>query len=161
MRKRYFPEVFVFGGVMKNNGLVIGALALLLMCPCLSAAQEAQKTTVREGSALKTEDTVVGQGEEAVTGAKVVVHYSGWLNEAGKKGTKFDSSLDRGKPFSFVLGSHMVIQGWDEGVKGMKVGGKRTLYIPYSMAYGERGFPPVIPSRADLIFDVELLGVNK
>ena len=113
------------------------------------------------GAGLKTEDSVVGTGAEAVKGSMVKVHYTGWLNDGGKKGKKFDSSLDRGDPFQFPLGAGMVIKGWDEGVAGMKVGGKRTLYIPSSLGYGPRGYPPVIPPSADLIFDVELLGVGK
>lgn len=110
---------------------------------------------------LRTEDLITGKGAEAKKGDSVMVHYTGWLNDGGKKGKKFDSSLDRGTPFSFVIGSHMVIPGWEEGVPGMKPGGKRTLYIPYSMAYGERGYPPVIPPKADLIFEVELISAGK
>lgn len=106
---------------------------------------------------LKTEDLVVGTGAEAKKGAVVTVHYTGVLLD----GTKFDSSLDRGTPFSFGLGDGMVIAGWDEGVVGMKVGGKRRLHIPANMAYGERGVPPVIPPNAPLVFDVELLEVQQ
>ncbi len=105
---------------------------------------------------LKIEDLKVGTGAEATAGKTVDVHYTGWL----ENGTKFDSSGDRGKPFSFPLGGGKVIQGWDQGVKGMKVGGKRKLTIPSDMGYGPRGFPPVIPANATLIFEVELLGVR-
>jgi len=90
----------------------------------------------------------------------VSVHYTGWLSENGSKGKKFDSSVDRGQPFQFTLGAHQVIAGWDEGVSGMKVGGKRTLIIPPELGYGARGAGGVIPSNATLIFDVELLGVQ-
>jgi len=101
-------------------------------------------------------DITVGAGAEAVTGHTVTVHYTGWLTT----GKKFDSSVDRKQPFSFRLGGHEVIPGWDEGVAGMKVGGKRQLRIPPAMAYGPQGYPPVIPPNATLIFDVELLGVK-
>ena len=108
-------------------------------------------------------DTKVGNGAEAVSGKTAVVHYTGWLYDpdaAEKKGKKFDSSLDRGSPFSFPLGAGRVIRGWDEGVVGMRVGGKRTLIIPADMGYGARGAGGVIPPNATLIFDVELLEVK-
>ncbi|MBC7520651.1 MAG: FKBP-type peptidyl-prolyl cis-trans isomerase [Sandarakinorhabdus sp.] len=105
-------------------------------------------------------DVKVGKGAEAMAGQTVSVHYTGWLYEGGKRGKKFDSSLDRGEPFAFPLGDGRVIQGWDEGVAGMKVGGKRTLIIPASAGYGERGAGDDIPPNATLIFDVELLGVQ-
>lgn len=112
-------------------------------------------------SGLKYEDSKVGTGAAAVAGKNVVVQYTGWLNEAGKKGKKFDSSLDHGgQPFTFALGAGQVIKGWDEGVAGMKVGGKRTLYIPASLGYGARGAGGAIPPNADLIFDVEMVGVK-
>ena len=97
---------------------------------------------------------------EAKPGQQVSVHYTGWLDEGGKKGKKFDSSRDRGQPFGFPLGGGQVIRGWDEGVAGMKVGGKRTLLIPAALGYGARGAGGVIPPNATLIFDVELLGVR-
>ena len=112
---------------------------------------------------LQKIDTSVGTGAEAVKGKTAVVHYTGWLYDPyapDKKGKKFDSSLDRGSPFSFPLGGGRVIAGWDEGVVGMKVGGKRTLVIPSDMAYGKRGAGGVIPPDATLIFDVELLDVK-
>ncbi len=109
---------------------------------------------------LKYTDTTVGTGAEATPGQKVSVHYTGWLYENDRKGKKFDSSLDRGQPFGFTLGAHQVIRGWDEGVAGMKVGGKRTLIIPPDLAYGQRGAGGVIPPGATLMFDVELLGVQ-
>jgi len=109
---------------------------------------------------LNYTDTTVGTGAEATPGHKVSVHYTGWLDERGKKGKKFDSSVDRGEPFQFALGARQVIPGWDLGVTGMKVGGKRTLTIPPDLGYGKRGAGGVIPPNATLIFDVELLGVQ-
>lgn len=105
---------------------------------------------------LKIEEVVVGTGAEAVTGKKVGVHYTGWLTD----GTKFDSSVDRGSPFSFKLGGGQVIRGWDEGVAGMRIGGKRKLTIPPDLGYGARGAGAVIPPNATLVFDVELLSVG-
>ena len=110
-------------------------------------------------SGLKFDDTTIGAGDEAKAGHAVNVHYTGWLYNDGVKGAKFDSSKDRGQPFSFDLGAGMVIRGWDEGVQGMKVGGARTLVIPPELGYGARGAGGVIPPNATLIFDVELLAV--
>src|SRR5260370_19563803 len=107
-------------------------------------------------SGLQYEDKVVGTGQEAKKGDTVAVHYTGTL----KDGKKFDSSKDRGQPFNFPLGAGRVIKGWDEGVAGMKVGGKRKLIIPAALGYGARGAGGVIPPNATLIFDVELLGVR-
>lgn len=104
---------------------------------------------------LQIEDIVVGDGEEATAGNTVTVHYTGWLTN----GTKFDSSVDRGRPFQFPLGGGRVIAGWDQGVAGMKVGGKRKLTIPPELGYGARGAGGVIPPNATLVFEVELLGV--
>jgi FKBP-type peptidyl-prolyl cis-trans isomerase FkpA len=109
---------------------------------------------------LISEDLVVGNGTEATKGQQVTVHYTGWLMEGGKAGTKFDSSKDRSDPFVFNLGRGQVIKGWDEGVQGMKVGGKRKLTIPPAMGYGSRGAGGVIPPNATLVFEVELLGVG-
>ncbi|TSC52199.1 MAG: FKBP-type peptidyl-prolyl cis-trans isomerase FkpA [Parcubacteria group bacterium LiPW_41] len=107
-------------------------------------------------SGLQIGDEVVGTGAEAVAGKMVAVHYTGTL----LNGTKFDSSLDRGEPFEFSLGAGYVIKGWDEGVQGMKVGGKRKLIIPSDLGYGSRGAGSAIPPNATLVFDVELLGVK-
>ena len=109
-------------------------------------------------SGLQFEDTIVGTGAEARPGHNVVVHYTGWLYENGEQGRKFDSSRDRDEPFVFPLGGGMVIKGWDEGVQGMKEGGRRTLIIPAGLGYGARGAGGVIPPNATLKFDVELLG---
>ena len=112
---------------------------------------------------LVIKDTVLGNGRQAEKGLAVTVHYSGWLydpNQKDGKGKKFDSSLDRNDPFVFNLGAGQVIRGWDDGVDGMKIHGKRTLIIPPDMGYGSRGAGGVIPPNATLIFDVELLGVK-
>jgi len=107
-------------------------------------------------SGLKYEDLNVGTGAEAKTGQTVSVHYTGWLTD----GKKFDSSVDRKQPFEFPLGMGRVIKGWDEGVQGMKIGGKRKLTIPPGLGYGARGAGGAIPPNATLIFDVELLGIT-
>lgn len=114
-------------------------------------------------NALQKIDVKQGTGTEAVSGKPVVVHYTGWLYDTSKPdshGAKFDSSRERNAPFAFVLGAGRVIRGWDEGVAGMRVGGRRTLVIPPDFGYGARGAGGVIPPNATLIFDVELLGVQ-
>ncbi len=111
---------------------------------------------VTTDSGLQIEDTIVGEGQEANAGDRVVVHYTGWL----ESGAKFDSSKDRNDPFRFSLGQGMVIRGWDEGVQGMKIGGTRRLTIPSDLGYGARGAGGVIPPNATLIFEVELLDIN-
>ena len=108
-----------------------------------------------ESTELIIEDLVVGEGGEAVKGSTVGVHYTGWLTS----GRKFDSSLDRGQPFSFRIGARQVIAGWEQGVAGMAVGGKRKLTIPASLGYGRRGAGP-IPGGATLVFEIELLSVS-
>ena len=113
-------------------------------------------------SGLHYEDTTVGSGAAAQAGNKVTVNYTGWLHDASapkERGSKFDSSKDRRDPFKFDLGAGMVIRGWDEGVQGMQVGGKRVLTIPPQLGYGARGAGGVIPPNATLVFEVELLGV--
>ena len=111
-------------------------------------------------SGLKYHDEVVGTGPEPKAGQIVTVQYTGWLDENGQRGEKFDSSRDRNQPFSFKIGVGQVIKGWDDGVVTMHVGGKRTLLIPPELGYGSRGAGGVIPPNATLIFDVELLGVK-
>ena len=111
-------------------------------------------------SGLSYEDTQVGTGASPQRGQTCSMHYTGWLWVNGAKGSKFDSSLDRGKPFDFPLGMGRVIKGWDEGVASMKVGGKRTLLIPPALGYGDRGAGGVIPPGATLLFEVELLNVR-
>ena len=105
---------------------------------------------------LDIQDLEIGTGAEATAGQTVGVHYTGRLTD----GSKFDSSLDRGRPFSFKLGAGEVIQGWDQGIAGMKVGGKRRLTIPSALGYGARGYPPIIPANATLVFEVELVSVG-
>lgn len=133
-----FTPLFGLGGTMTAN----------------EKGSNAGETVTASG--LKYVDQVVGAGDIAVAGKTVSVHYTGWL----ENGKKFDSSVDRGQPFSFPLGAGRVIKGWDEGVQGMKIGGKRKLTIPSDLGYGSRGAGGVIPPNATLIFDVELLGVR-
>jgi len=116
--------------------------------------------TMTTASGLQITDTKVGTGATPRTGQMCVMHYTGWLYQNGAKGAKFDSSHDRGQPFEFPIGTGRVIKGWDEGVAGMKVGGKRTLVIPPDLGYGARGAGGVIPPNATLIFEVELLDVK-
>ncbi len=132
-------------------------LMVVAIFMCVSSGMASMMTT---DSGLRYEDHKIGDGATATAGQKVSVHYTGWLDQDGEKGKKFDSSVDRGRPFDFPLGAGRVIRGWDEGVAGMKVGGKRTLYIPAKLGYGARGAGGAIPPNADLIFDVEVLKVQ-
>jgi FKBP-type peptidyl-prolyl cis-trans isomerase FkpA len=126
-----------------------------------NAEKKGDTKMTKTPSGLQYQDTVVGTGANPRTGQTCVMHYTGWLWENSAKGKKFDSSVDRGKPFEFPLGQGRVIKGWDEGVAGMKVGGKRTLLIPPELGYGARGTGGgLIPPNATLLFDVELLGVK-
>ena len=136
------------------------ALAIAAAVPLLGRVDAATNQVIEMPNGLKYTDTKTGDGATATSGNKVSVHYAGWLYNNGAKGAKFDSSVDRGQPFQFTLGAHQVIAGWDEGVAGMKVGGKRTLIIPPELGYGARGAGGVIPPNATLMFDVELLGVQ-
>ena len=153
---------------------MIVAAAMMAIVPLATGhaatAQDASTSTAQGLSkldathnALQQIDVKQGTGAEAVAGKQVVVHYTGWLYDTSKPdshGAKFDSSRDRNAPFRFALGAGRVIQGWDQGVAGMKVGGQRTLVIPPELGYGARGAGGVIPPNAILIFDVELLGVQ-
>jgi len=135
------------------------ALASLAVGTSFATAQPAGKKMTTP-SGLQIEDTKVGTGATPKTGQTCVMHYAGWLYENGAKGKKFDSSVDRGQPFDFPIGTGRVIKGWDEGVATMQVGGKRTLIIPPALGYGARGAGGVIPPNATLIFEVELLDVK-
>ncbi|MGH9254635.1 MAG: FKBP-type peptidyl-prolyl cis-trans isomerase [Vicinamibacterales bacterium] len=142
---------------MRRYPVVFPIAALLLFTACGSSTETSSVTQ------LVTQDDQAGTGAEAQSGRVVTVHYTGWLYDASRpdrKGAKFDSSRDRNEPFSFNLGAGEVIRGWDEGVAGMKVGGRRTLTIPPDMGYGARGAGGVIPPNAMLLFDVELLDVK-
>ena len=136
------------------------ALAIVAAVTPFGRSEAATNQVIEMPNGLKYTDTKTGDGASATSGNKVSVHYTGWLYNNDAKGAKFDSSVDRGKPFQFTLGAHQVIAGWDEGVAGMKVGGKRTLIIPPELGYGARGTGGVIPPNATLMFDVELLGVQ-
>ena len=139
-----------------KNLLTVITLCLILT---IAAAGQAKMTTTKSG--LKYVDQKVGTGDVAMKGNTVSVHYTGWLYVDGKRGAKFDSSLDRNMPFQFRLGAREVIPGWDEGVEGMKIGGKRELIIPPDLGYGAKGFPGAIPPNSTLNFEVELLKVSK
>jgi peptidylprolyl isomerase len=141
--------------------------AFLLAAPSGAVAQTAEKTAGKTTGKIMTTDSglqiidgTVGTGATPKPGQICVMHYTGWLYEDGKKGKKFDSSVDRNEPFEFPIGQRRVIAGWDEGVASMKVGGKRTLIIPPALGYGARGAGGVIPPNATLMFDVELLDVK-
>ncbi len=135
------------------------ALAATTGALALSESAHAQNVVIMP-SGLKYIDIKVGTGASPRTGQTCVMHYTGWLYENGKKGAKFDSSVDRGEPFEFPIGMGQVIRGWDEGIATMKVGGKRTLIIPPELGYGARGAGGVIPPNATLLFDVELLAIK-
>lgn len=142
-----------------HRWLAVVAFGLLLLAACgddTAGDAAAPAETQEAGECLVIEDTEVGGGAEATAGSIVTVHYTGTLED----GTEFDSSRGRA-PFKFLLGGGQVIQGWDEGIVGMKVGGRRELTICGDMAYGEAGFPPKIPPDATLVFDVELLKVRE
>jgi FKBP-type peptidyl-prolyl cis-trans isomerase len=131
--------------------------------PAAARPADTKATTAPAEDVLVITDLKVGQGEPIAAGSVAVVHYTGWLYDAGapeNKGNKFDSSVDRNEPFAFPLGAGHVIAGWDEGVAGMKAGGKRRLVIPAAKAYGDRGAGGVIPPGATLVFDVELIRIE-
>jgi peptidylprolyl isomerase len=148
---------------MPNFPLAVLAFAGALAAGAAFAAPaqaQAPSTPHTTPSGLTIIDTTIGNGPSPKPGQTCVMNYTGWLYVNGKKGEKFDSSLDAGRPFEFKIGAHQVIAGWDEGIATMKVGSKRTLIIPPSLAYGARGAGGVIPPNATLIFDVDLLGVK-
>lgn len=161
------------GGIIVVALVVIGYFAFTAIQNNSRAGNSGQATTTNSGlqatnstgssgqatttsSGLQIIDEVVGTGQEAKSGDTISVNYTGWLAD----GTKFDSSYDRNQPFDFVLGAGNVIKGWDEGVVGMKVGGKRKLIIPPDLAYGAGGYPPTIPPNATLTFEVELVAIK-
>lgn len=153
---------------MKQFLLLVTLSGLLATCSACAGSGTSPSSTATADTGLssittlQTTELVVGTGAVATAGRSVNVHYSGWLYKASavdNKGTKFDSSLDRGTPFTFTLGGGQVIQGWDQGVAGMRVGGQRRLVIPPSLGYGSRG-QGSIPGNATLVFDVQLLAVN-
>ena len=144
---------------------IAAGLFSMALTACQADNQSSSKETTMSQNVtqLIIKDTVVGNGREAEPGFNITVHYTGWLYDPSKadgKGAKFDSSVERHEPFVFFLGGGQVIQGWDEGFAGMKVGGKRTLIIPPDMGYGAHGAGGVIPPNATLLFDVELLGIK-
>jgi peptidylprolyl isomerase len=141
---------------------VFAAMAAAATSPLISTIASAQTAgkPMTTASGLQIIDNTVGTGASPKSGQTCVMHYTGWLYNDGKKGKKFDSSVDRNEPFEFPIGQGQVIKGWDEGVASMKVGGKRTLIIPPALGYGARGAGGVIPPNATLMFDVELLAVK-
>ncbi|MCL2714010.1 MAG: FKBP-type peptidyl-prolyl cis-trans isomerase [Alphaproteobacteria bacterium] len=150
---RHVPRLF---------STLMAVLAISAGSAIVSTAAPPQTSgkTMTTPSGMKIIDHVVGTGASPRTGQTCVMHYTGWLYDNGQKGRKFDSSVDRGQPFEFPIGTGQVIAGWDEGVATMRVGGKRTLIIPPLLGYGERGAGSVIPPNATLMFDVELLAVK-
>ena len=144
-----------------RSAMLMAATLIAVTLPAGAApAQTPPGAAIVLPGGTRATDSTIGTGTEAQPGRYISVHYTGWLYSDGGRGKKFDSSRDRGQPFGFVLGAGDVIQGWDEGFAGMKVGGKRTLIIPSEAGYGMRGAGDDIPPGATLIFDVELLGVE-
>ncbi|HKO70853.1 MAG TPA: FKBP-type peptidyl-prolyl cis-trans isomerase [Bradyrhizobium sp.] len=159
MRARQHPKMSILAAVALTAAAMT-VIAVPLACAPDSAAAQTAGKIMTTPSGLQIIDTAVGSGVSPKPGQTCVMHYTGWLYEDGKKGKKFDSSVDRNEPFEFPIGHHRVIAGWDEGVATMKVGGKRTLIIPPALGYGARGAGGVIPPNATLMFDVELLDVK-
>lgn len=152
MKKAFSIHAFIYQG----------ARLFLMICVLFMTSQNvgATENIIKTPSGLSYKILKPAQGAVAKAGQVVTVHYSGWLSVNGNKGKMFDSSLERGEPFEFLLGAHRVIKGWEEGIAGMKVGEKRVLMIPSFLAYGDQGAGSVIPPNADLIFEVELLGLR-
>ncbi len=140
--------------MQKNKKWIIAGIATLALV--LGAVFFFKPTSFHEVQNLEVKDLQVGTGSEAIAGKKITVHYSGWLTS----GKKFDSSFDHNAPFSFELGTGRVIQGWDKGIVGMKVGGKRRLMVPPMFGYGSNGVGKIIPPNSTLVFEVELLNVE-
>jgi peptidylprolyl isomerase len=158
MKKR--PGLFLPAALVAALAAAPTAAQELKATPAPAAEKKSESKMHKTPSGLQYEDTKEGTGASPQKGQTCVMHYTGWLWENGAKGKKFDSSVDRGTPFSFPLGQGRVIKGWDEGVATMKVGGKRTLLIPPDLGYGARGAPGAIPPNATLLFEVELLEVK-
>ena len=152
----FFPRA----GARAAFALFTGLSLFLVTGFTTPATAQAPGKKMTTASGLQITDIVVGTGQTPKPGQICVMHYTGWLYSNGVKGKKFDSSVDRNEPFEFPIGRGRVIKGWDEGVATMKVGGKRTLIIPPTLGYGERGAGGIIPPNAVLMFDVELLGVK-
>jgi peptidylprolyl isomerase len=146
--------------MFRNLPIAVAVAGLLFIAMPPSVLAQTAGKTMTTPSGLQITDSAVGTGATPKPGQICVMHYTGWLYEGGKKGKKFDSSVDRNEPFEFPIGQRKVIAGWDEGVATMKVGGKRTLIIPPALGYGARGAGGVIPPNATLMFDVELLDVK-
>ena len=154
------PPVHRTAAMASRTLRLTATLSVLLLAAC----SQPPPYTGGDVAELQRIDVATGQGAVAAAGDEVSVHYTGWLYDqdaADKRGQKFDSSRDRGQPFVFMLGAGRVIRGWDEGVAGMRVGGKRELRIPAALGYGKDGAGDVIPPGASLVFEVELLGVRK
>jgi FKBP-type peptidyl-prolyl cis-trans isomerase len=157
MMKRLFSGAIVTGAIILVTAVAVAQTAAAKpKTPNTNAPTKVTGDGVKTDSGLQYWEIRVGPGEVAKEGSHVRVHYTGWLTT----GKKFDSSVDAGKPFDFTIGNGEVIKGWEEGVAGMKVGGKRQLRIPPELAYGAEGYPPTIPPNATLIFDIQLLGVQ-
>lgn len=148
--------IIVLAVVIVTVGILVVQTKSQTARPNTNAPTKVTGDGVKTDSGLQYWDIKVGTGTEAKKGSKVKVHYTGWLTS----GKKFDSSVDSGQPFDFTIGAGQVIKGWEEGVAGMKVGGKRQLRIPPNLAYGDAGYPGAIPQKATLIFDVQLLAVK-
>lgn len=148
-----------------NFRRILFPIACLIIGGCVpKSCQKKSEALDPHSDKVIVQEKAEGTGAAAENGAKLKMHYTGWIYEPNlpeQKGTQFDSSIDRGTPFEFTLGAGQVIKGWDQGIVGMKVGGKRTLIIPAALGYGERGAGGVIPPNANLLFDVELLDAKK